>query len=162
MTECRREQEGKREGKNLCWHLVCLIIWSVHDGSGFERHFVQLEVCSKFPPAPDRDEVALSEDAVAPSQQREPKHCKWSKQKLMSITSHTCLTQDDIGWIFPQLNCVLLYFNYSHKCTASTKREKGKGFCVERNAKHNFFKTSIYVGFGFLFICHFMEVPSQT
>lgn len=33
----------------------------MYDGSEFERHFVQLEVCSKFPPAPDRDEVALSE-----------------------------------------------------------------------------------------------------
>lgn len=61
----------------------------------FERHFVQLEVCGKFPPAPDRDEVALSEDTVAPSQRREPKHRKWSKQKLMSITTHTCLTRDD-------------------------------------------------------------------
>lgn len=111
---CRREREGKREVKNLCWHLVCMIIWSVYDGSEFERHFVQLEVCSKFPPAPDRDEVALSEDAVAPSQQRVPKHCKWSKQKLMSITSHTCLTQDDIEWIFPQFNCFILSFNYSN------------------------------------------------
>lgn len=69
----------------------------VCDVSEFERHFVQLEVCSKFPPAPDRDEVALSEDAVEASQRREPKYCKWSKQKLMSITSHTCLTQDDTG-----------------------------------------------------------------
>ncbi len=120
---CRREQEGKREVKNLCWHLVCMIIWSVYDGWEFERHFVQLEVCSKFPPAPDRDEVALSEDAVALSQRREPKHCKWSKQKLMSITSRTCLTQDDIEWIFPQLNCFILYFNYSNKRTTSTKAE---------------------------------------
>lgn len=79
-----------------------MIIWSVYDGSEFEKHFVQLEVCRKFPPAPDRDEVALSEDTVALSQQREPKHRKWSKQKLMSITSHTSLMQDDIEWIFPR------------------------------------------------------------
>lgn len=74
-----------------------MIIGSVYNDSEFERHFVQLEVCSEFPPAPDRDEVALSGDAVAPSQRREPKYCKWSKQKLMSITSRTGLTQDDTG-----------------------------------------------------------------
>lgn len=69
----------------------------MYNDSDFERHFVQLEVCSEFPPAPDRDEVALSDDAVAPSQRREPKYCKWSKQKLMSITSSTGVTQDDTG-----------------------------------------------------------------
>lgn len=47
-----------------------MIIWSVYDGSEYERHFVQLEVCDKFPPAPDRDEVALWEDAVAASQHK--------------------------------------------------------------------------------------------
>lgn len=101
--------------KNVCWHLVCMIIWSVYNGSEFERHFVQLEVCSEFPPAPDRDEVALSDDAVAASQHREPKYCKWSKQKLMSITSRTGLTQDDTGWIFSEFNCFLVYFNYANK-----------------------------------------------
>jgi hypothetical protein len=56
-----------------CWHLVCLmIIWCVSDGWEFERHFVQLEMCSKFPPVPDRDEVALWEDTVAQCQVREP------------------------------------------------------------------------------------------
>lgn len=109
--------------KNFCWHLVCMIIWSVYSDSEFERHFVQLEVCSEFPPAPDRDEVALSDDAVAPSQRREPKYCKWSKQKLMSITSRTGLTQDDTGWIFCEINRFLVYFNYPSKHTAADSKK---------------------------------------
>lgn len=104
------------QDRNLCWLLVCMIISCTYDVWEFERHFVQLEVCSEFPPVPDRDEVALSEDAVEPSQRREPKHCKWSKQKLMSITGHTCLTRCDTGWIFPQFGkSFVAYFNYSNK-----------------------------------------------
>lgn len=79
-----------------------MIISCMYDASEFERHFVQLQVCSRFPPVPDRDEVALSQDAVEASQQRELKYCKWGEQKLMSITGHTCLTRRDTGWIFPQ------------------------------------------------------------
>lgn len=71
----------------------------VHNNLMYVRRLrvVQLEVCGEFPPVADRDEVALSGDAVELSQRREPKYCKWSKQKLMSITGRTCLTQSDTG-----------------------------------------------------------------
>lgn len=87
-----------------------------------KKHLVQLEVCSKFPPAPDRDEVALSEDTVALHQQRESKHRKWSKQKLMSITRHTGLIQDDTGWIKLFLMC-FAHVSHTKLHYSETKRQ---------------------------------------
>lgn len=43
-------------------------VWPMSDCGGFERYFVQLEPWSKFPPGPDKDEVAVWEDTVAFSQ----------------------------------------------------------------------------------------------
>lgn len=53
-------KEGESEWGTYVDTSLAPIIRPVSDGREFERHFVQLEPCSKFPPGPDRDEVDLS------------------------------------------------------------------------------------------------------
>lgn len=51
--------EGESEWGTYVDTSLAPLIRPVSDGREFERHFVQLEPCSKFPPGPDKDEVAL-------------------------------------------------------------------------------------------------------